>query len=340
VRIPRAPLPLALALAAVAGACGGRPLPGPPGPIPLDGYVPALINRKCARAVACRQMPDLATCLATTSIDLSQFTDAVNAGKIIYDGAAAATCFAATSLVGVACTMTAQEAVPNDPSCAHIFNGTVAEGGPCSQPDECVSGSCDLDVVTGCSGTAGCCTGACAAVAPPAPPASAPLPIGGDCSAAGSSCVAGAFCSASTALCVALLAVGQPCDNAAEEFCRSGLTCSVPAGGTQQVCLARPAEGESCNGGVLCDVLDDFCDPATRTCQPEIGVGGACPNGVGCVDYAQCDGRTRKCLEDGQAGDSCSLRDGSLCLGSLECTTEGASGDGRCALPPPQIVCP
>jgi hypothetical protein len=337
VRIPRAPLPLALALAVLAGACGGRPLPGSPAPIPLDGYVPALVNRKCARAVACRQMPDMATCLSTASIDLSQFIDAVNAGKIIYDGAAAATCFAATSLVGVACTTTAQQAVPNDPSCAHIFNGTVAEGGPCTQPDECVSASCNLDLVTGCSGTPGCCTGACA---PTAPAASAPLPVGADCSAAGSSCVAGAFCSASTALCVANVTVGQPCDNATEKFCGPGLTCLPAPGGTQQVCLAPPAEGETCATGLPCDGLDDFCDPATRTCQPEIGVGGACPNGVGCVDYAQCDGRTRTCVENGQVGDSCSLSDGSLCLGSLQCTTEGASSDGRCAVPPPPIICP
>jgi len=337
VRIPRAPLSLALALAVLAGACGGRPLPGPGAPIPLDGYVPALVNRKCARAVACRQMPDMATCLATASIDLSQFIDAVNAGKIIYDGAAAATCFAATSLVGVACTTTAQQAVPNDPSCAHIFNGTVAEGGPCSQPDECVSASCNLDVVTGCSGTPGCCTGACA---PTAPAASAPLPVGADCSAAGLSCVAGAFCSASTALCVANVTVGQPCDNATEKFCGPGLTCLPAPGGTQQVCLAPPAEGETCATGLPCDGLDDFCDPATRTCQPEIGVGGACPDGVGCVDYAQCDGRTRTCVENGQVGDSCSLSDGSLCLGSLQCTTEGASSDGRCAVPPPPIICP
>jgi hypothetical protein len=275
-------------------------------------------------------MPDMATCLAWTSIDLSQFVDAVNAGKIIYDGAAAATCFAATSLVGVACTMTAQRAVPNDPSCAHIFNGTLAEGAPCSQTDECASANCDIDVVTGCSGTPGCCTGACG---PAAPVAAAPLPIGGDCSAVGSSCVAGAFCSASTALCVANVAVDQPCDSATEKFCGPGLTCSPPPGGTQPVCLAPAAEGETCSTTFLCDALDDFCDASTGKCRPKIAVGGACLSGVVCVDYAQCDGPTSKCVENGQAGDSCTRSD-PLCLGSLQCTS------GRCAFPPPPVICP
>lgn len=313
---------LALALALFSSACSSRPI-GPLAPIPPDGYVQALINRNCARAVACRQMPDMATCLATTSVDLSPLFAAVSAGKIIYDGAAVATCFAATSLASVACTISARRAVPDDPSCLRMFVGTQAEGAACSTSNECASANCDTNDLTACSGMPMCCAGTCGPAAP------APLPIGSDCSAAGSSCVAGTFCSASRGLCVANVAVGQPCDPATEKFCGIGLTCGPAASGSQQVCLALPAEGESCATLLSCDALDDYCDGTTHTCVPRIAVGAACPNGVGCVDYAQCDGPTRTCVSYGKAGALCTLA-GPFCLGSLECTK-----NGLCELPAP-----
>ena len=323
---PRARLPVALAvaLAFVSGACGGRPI-GPPAPIPADGYVQALINHNCARAVACRQMPDMATCLATTSVDLSPLFAAVSAGKITYDGVAAAECFEAASLAPVPCTMPGPGL--DDPSCGQMFIGAQPEGAACSASDECASGNCNTNDLSACSGTTDmCCAGTCG---PGAAAAAPPLPIGSDCSAAGSSCVAGAFCSASSGLCVANVAVGEPCDAATEKFCGRGLTCGPSASGSQQVCLALPAEGQSCATLPTCAALDDHCDPATRKCVPNIAVGGACPNGVGCVDYAQCDGRTGKCVEDGNVGDGC-VRSGPPCLGALECTT-----NGLCELPAP-----
>jgi len=319
---PRARLAVALTLALLSGACSSRPI-GPLAPIPLDGYVAALIDHNCARSVACRQMPDMATCLATTSADLSEFVDDVSAGKIIYDGAAAATCFAATSPTSVACTMTAMWYAPEDPSCGRIFIGTQAEGAACVTTDECASANCDTNDLTACTGMPTCCAGTCG------PAAAAPLSIGSDCSAAGSRCVAGAFCSASRGLCVANVAVGQPCDPATEKFCGIGLTCGSAASGSQQVCLAHPAEGESCATLATCDALDDYCEGATRKCVPKVAVGGACPDGVACVDYAQCDGPTRTCVSNGKAGALCTLA-GPFCLGSLECTK-----NGLCELPAP-----
>jgi len=321
--------PLAVALALLAAGCGGRPIPGP---IPLDGYVPALIDHNCARAVACRQMPDMATCLATTWVDLSPLINAVSAGKTTYDGAAAAMCFEASSPALVACTMTAQWDAPEDPSCAHIFTGTEAAGAPCLTSNECASANCDTNDLTACTATPACCAGTCG----PVVAAVAPLPIGSDCSAAGSSCVAGAFCSAKSGLCVANVAVGQPCDATMDRFCGLGLTCGAAASGTQQVCLAHPAEGQSCATLATCDALDDYCDSATRKCVPKIAVGGACPNGIGCVDYAQCTGRTGKCVEDGNVGEGCT-RSTPPCLGALECTN-----NGLCELPgaTPAPVCP
>jgi hypothetical protein len=325
---PRTPLavalPLTLAVALLAASCeSGRALPVR---IPLGDYVQALINHDCAHAVACRQMPDMASCLAATSVDLSQVLAAVSAGRLIYDGAAAVTCFTAP----MACTLTAQLDVPKDPSCDRIFSGAQAEGGPCTETYECAGfGSCNIDPLTGCGGTPGCCTGTCG------PPAAAPLPIGGDCSVAGSSCIAGALCLVSSGLCVASVAVGQPCDATTDKYCGLGLTCGPVASGTQQVCLARPAEGESCATLSTCDALDDYCDVGTRRCVPKIAVGEACPNGVDCVDYAECDGPTRTCVSNPKAGASCKPA-GPACLGSLQCIHD------FCALPAmaPVPVCP
>jgi hypothetical protein len=316
-------------LAVAAGACGRPPL-GPPTPIPAADYGSTIVDRKCARAVACGQMPDMASCVASMSTDFSQFFDEVSAGRLIYDGAAAAQCFAATSLVGVPCTMTAQAAVPNDPSCAHIFTGAQAEGDPCGQPDECVSATCNIDPLTDCSGTPVCCTGTCA---PPGPAAAAPVAVGGDCSAAGSSCVAGAFCSTLTALCVARLAVGQPCDATMDRYCSIGLTCGPAASGTQPVCLAPPAEGESCATLMPCDGLDDYCDPLARKCLRKVVPGGFCQTGACCVDYARWDGGTT-CVADAKLGDPCELSMPPFCLGSLDCT------HGFCELPLTSLVCP
>lgn len=311
----RVPIALILALAVLAGACGSRPL-GPPTPIPMDQYVSTLVHDKCARAVACGQMPDVASCVASMPVDLSQYFDAVNAGRMTYDPAAAAQCLESTSFAGVACTMTAQAAVPNDPSCAHIFNPAQAAGDPCGQSNECITATCIIDPQTDCIGTPACCTGVCGPAGPAAP---APLPDGADCSAAGSSCVAGSFCSASTGLCVARLAVGQPCDATMDRYCSIGLTCGPDASGAQPVCLAPPAEGQSCATLMPCDALDDYCDPLVSKCLRKVAPGGFCQTGACCVDYARWNGGTT-CVADAKLGESCNLIMPPFCLGSLECT--------------------
>lgn len=321
---PEAHLAVALTVALLAGACGSGG-GGSPAPIPMDGYVQAVINRNCARNVACGQTPDMATCVASSWLDLGQLFAAVSAGKTTYDGAAAAKCFAATSLVSVACTRSAHETTPTDPSCAQIFNGTLPEGAACSEADDCLSANCNT---TTCSGTPPCCTGTCAAAA------GAPLPIGGDCTAAGSSCVAGAYCQSPSALCVAYVAAGQPCNVNNDEICAAGLTCAPDATLTQQLCAVLPAEGESCVG-TECNVLGDFCSTTTEICVPKIAVGGVCgPTGAGCVDYAYCDPGSQTCLARGKAGEACDVNDYS-CLGALQCTPAGI-----CALPAPAATCP
>lgn len=106
------------------------------------------------------------------------------------------------------------------------------------------------------------------------------------------------------------------------------------ATGTQQVCLAPPAEGATCTTGNPCDGLADFCDPTTLKCVAEIAVGGACPSGVGCVDYATCDSVSATCVARGKAGEACDVNT-PFCLGSLQCTTAGL-----CALRAAAPICP
>ena len=317
---------MGIALALEGVGCGGSNGGGGGGaPIAMGDYVPALIDKDCTRSVACGQTPDKATCIAASSIDLGNLFAAVSAGKTRYDGTAAATCIAA-GRASTACTMTAQASVPSDPACAQIFNGTLAEGAACSQGDECLSGSCNI---TSCSGTPPCCMGTCD------PAAGAPVPIGGDCSAPGASCVADAFCRITTGLCVQVIAAGLPCDPTMGDFCAPGLNCVPDASLTQQVCTRPPAEGEACTASSPCDALGDFCDPTTMKCAPKIAVGRACASGVGCVDYARCDSASGTCVARGKAGQSCAVNDPMSCLGSLRCTAATT-----CALSAAAPTCP
>jgi hypothetical protein len=314
------PVRLAVTLALLCGACGGSGSGGGSTGVPIDDYVSALIDNNCAREVACGQMPDMATCVAATSIDLGQLFAAVKAGKTTYNGAAAATCLAASNLAQVACALTAQQAVPSDPSCAQVFTGRLPQEATCSAANDCLSNNC---ILTGCSGTPPCCTGTCA------PPALSPVPVGGDCSAAFATCVTGAYCQVSTAICVSYVTAGQPCD--VSLVCAGGLVCGL-GDGSGQVCFPYPAEGESC-GYRPCDQLGDYCD-VTSICSPKIPLGGACPNGAGCVDYATCDPQSAICVARGKAGEACDVGNFGYCLGSLQCTA------GICTLPPPGPLCP
>ena len=164
-----------LVVALTAGGCGSSGGGGSGGaPIAMEDVIPTLIDNSCTRLAACGQVPDKATCVAATAINLDELFASVRAGTTTYDGAAAGKCLTATrqGLAAVACSGHARVTPcgPN-PSCAGMFKGTLAEGAACSRAEQCLSASCSIST---CDGTPQCCVGTCAA-------APTPVPIGGDC---------------------------------------------------------------------------------------------------------------------------------------------------------------
>jgi hypothetical protein len=313
----------ALAAALLAGSAGCDSGGG----IPIGDFGPRIVSAACDIGVRCGTFPDRASCEASVSIDLRQNQADVDAGRLKYDGNAAASCIAAfesTSGLG-GCSVTTSLSASEPAACQRIFTGAVAMGGTCFQSIECQSQSCDLSA---CTGTTACCAGSC--ILPVTPLAAA---IGTPCSTqVSSACVDGAFCQSAqaggaTGICTAKLGAGQPCTSIVGQ-CASGLVCLDGSG----VCGKLPAEGEACSATGRCDLENDYCDPTTGLCAPRVTPGAACPTGNECVGYAFCDQTTLTCVADGSAGDPCN--DTAHCLGTLECPA------GVCTQPAPVMVCP
>jgi hypothetical protein len=120
------------------------------------------------------------------------------------------------------------------------------------------------------------------------------------------------------------------------DSCAPGLNCLPDDTSSNQVCRRPPADGEPCITSSPCDSLRDYCDPTTGKCAPRIAVGGACPSGAGCVDYARCDSASATCVALGKANEPCDVNDPMVsCMGDLRCTTAAI-----CALPSPVPLCP
>ena len=299
--------------------------------IPIGALANKFASAECDVGVRCGSYPDKATCMASLVVDLGQLKADVDAGRVKYDGNAAATCMTAfESTAGPGgCSVTNSLSAAQPAACRTIFTGEVAIGGACFASYECQSGSCDT---SGCSTGTACCAGSCVASIDPTS-----APIGMACSTLlSSSCVDGAFCEGSasggtTGTCVLKLAAGQPCTSTVGQ-CQPGLVCLEGS----QICGKLPAEGAPCAANGLCDAENDYCDPTTGLCAPRVAPGAACPTGSECVAYAACDPATDTCVALGTAGSSCSAAASTPCLGSLTCV----AATGVCTAPPPAAVCP
>jgi hypothetical protein len=126
--------------------------------------------------------------------DFAEQNEAVAAGRLRYDGGAAAACFA--ELDAAVCT--AANFGPQNEACDDIFVGAVAVGGMCLHDDECVG-----------DGDAICFGQACTAL----PAVGMACMTGGS---VGDQCVHTAYCDQSTTLCVARKANGAVCVSALE----------------------------------------------------------------------------------------------------------------------------
>lgn len=73
----------------------------------------------------------------------SMYQASVDAGKLVYDGAAASQCMSA--LRSLSCTEFAREGDPLSTMCENPFQGQVANGMQCAYDEECMSGYCEGD---------------------------------------------------------------------------------------------------------------------------------------------------------------------------------------------------
>ena len=293
--------------------CGGSG-----GLIPLSDLTVREIDAYCRYDVKCGLLPDFATCKAlpadTSTTD--QLVASVNAGRIQYDGDAAAVWIAAIADRG--CDHT--DVPGNGGLLAYVntFKGMVGGGGACFIDQECVSAQCNL---SSCLPTELCCSGTCT----DGQAISNPVAAGGDCSAATAVCVDGSYCSyagtqaSSGLICTAGLALGQPCDPylVASPVCLFGTNCRIGGSALGGTCMAAPAEGEDCFlSGSICNSHLDACSSNSK-CLRKIALGQPCTMDSTCVDYALCVSGT--CIEKKKLGEACdpSLSDG--CMGSLSC---------------------
>lgn len=297
------------------GACGGGGET-----IPIDELEARATEVLCSFEVRCGVLPDPAAC-QHVSLE-SQLLADVKAGKVIYDGGAAAACLDFDN--GLSCKVSEQKfsIVDHAPSCNETFKGTVAPGGSCLTDAECLSQTCHK---SGCDGTTACCTGTC----------TAKVLAGGDCSASGAECAEGLFCRRNTtdqtAICTAPIPDGQPCTSGGD-ICVAGRRCILVTSTSAGTCGVLPARGQACPDN-FCDSPADVCDPASKTCVARIAVGGDCAViSKGCVAYAKCDGATKTCVALKRAGEACAQA--TDCLFGLACT------DGLCVAHTDDPVCP
>ncbi|HEX2571054.1 MAG TPA: Dickkopf N-terminal cysteine-rich domain-containing protein [Polyangia bacterium] len=262
-RPPHAALVLFTALG-VAG-CDTPPLYESTSREQFFAQLPALY---CAQAVRCGSIGSseeascrsrLAQSDALVSIPGYSYSEALQAGRLGFDGVAAAKCLAYYR--APRCSLDAEN-IDNYNACGRLYRPAVRDGGTCKINTECRSNICNAFGPPGCPGV-------CAATA--------------GCNRL--SCYEDEFCGSSGA-CALRGALGEPCDaQLGLDVCQAGLvcqgsTCSVPAKENDS-CTAR----EQCAAGL-------FCDLTSNTCKPRLAIGDACASQESCQDGLLCTATT------------------------------------------------
>lgn len=183
-----------------------------------------------------------------------------------------------------------------------IYHGTVAEGEPCQETgyfDDCAKGTYCSD---------GVCIDPCATAA-----------VGEPCTNEGGyliECDPGASCDYETEICVALPAVGEPCDSVS---CVEGAYCNL-----ESTCEVLPKLGEicsfQCEGSLVCDV---------GLCAVPPVEGEPCPTGQ-CAENLYCDTETDDwaCRSYADVGEPCD--------DDFDCTSVSCD-DGVCTAQEPWV---
>ena len=298
---------------------------------------PLVAESLCTEVEACLDPGSLATLFGadgcverlTAQIDDSDFVylqDAIEAGRIEYDGRRIDACLAQIS--GIGCGF-ATTRVFDDAACRSAFGGSAQEGDDCTVDAECTGAAfCDLD---SCPGT---CT--------------ARLSAGDPCQE-DDQCEDGLSCG-DEGTCSAPVAAGDPCGGGVAGSCAPGLFCvgEDEDAGTSGTCrdvdeLFRADlgddcdfdRGELCAEGLSCVVMELGADGTLRLgCVEPSESGAACSFGVPspCPGGEYCDANIAAGMVDGTcqplpgAGERCVVLTGSqACEPGLVCEV-----DGRC----------
>jgi hypothetical protein len=326
----------------------------------VEDYPRELEQAICEWQHACHVYERRSDCADALAIDSDPSFDyvrsAVAAGRIEYDGEAAASCFDAIRERNCEVREPAEE-----PSCAAALRGRMGRNGPCMVSAECAEGgvcgfdpSCSeqccvgacrvqadpLEIGAACGGSLGCVDEGYCGVDPGGAMVCLPrVAVGGDCSL-GQSCAEAAVCEGVTCRAVKTVKEGAQCDDYLVN-CESPARC-VYEGDAGQYCRVAPQLGAPCDpNGIGCARFDTFCDEASKRCVLRPGPGAGCD--YECADYASCenltDGGPSTCVALAGEGEACGHNDKGVyirCLGVLEC-----EGD-QCSMPvrEPEAVCP
>ena len=214
-----------VALALLAAGCGGGSAT-----VPLSDFGARFAAAECARVFRCcsvtqaqalygSSVTDESACVAQLTpvgqFLVTQLEQEQTAGRVRYDGAAAAACF---QMMGAAACTAASNDLSNIPPCGAIILPLVAMGGACGGDDQCQTGFCDRPINDA--------DGVCAV-----------LPAKG--MVCTSRCVAGTTCDTVAGMCVDPKPDGSFCF--VDEDCVSGNcdnpnltggTCAAPTGPT------------------------------------------------------------------------------------------------------------
>lgn len=355
----------------------------------LDEFLGQAEAAFCEWAVACRAFGVEARCAAVNhledrinmrwltgvgadeSIPVAYYKQAVEVGRIEYDGKQAATCLAYVS--ARSCDVpeyhvTTEEEDAGRIACAQVFQGRMGKNGPCMSALECAEEAiCGFD--PNCVDM--CCAGACRVLPSPiklGEPCNGNQTCEGDgfcafdpntgtptvCTAppvAGQPCPnfrcgGGAQCewNGSIDVCVALRPAGTPCEY--EGQCEPGIVCVRDQNYDNGVCRRPADEGEPCDWlspDEVCRRLDNLCDPVSKVCAPLPGNGEPCPQ-YRCRGDFFCAANMR-CSPVADVGEGCGYDPNSgafiPCSGDAVCGGEdfdnqtciAPSGDAPCPVP-------
>jgi hypothetical protein len=222
---------------------------------------------------------------------LPDILDAVDQGKIIYDGQKAYECL--VEMEALDCD-TFENVEPQ--ACRDAFTGTIALGESCSLDEECVSGFCD---------TGDSCPGTC----------TEPVLEGNECDyssecEAGTECISGECIAFTTAL-----TEGDTCDPD-EDWCAEGYYCNSDS----DECESYLAPGDDCDGynemecgpdGLcvegdtsVCVEITTLVETQGEVCDHSQGIICAYYAGLSCA-YDDFENMSGTCVTIPQNGDLC-----------------------------------